>query len=606
MNQHIAKVEHSKNTACIYFVHGLGGKALSTWGKMPDFIASDPNFDAFDRKFFGFPTSLFRFPFSKKYPKIQTLAQALKTEIDVLADSYQEINLVAHSLGGLISRQFIVDEIKSTGTTRVNKLILYAVPNGGAGLASVGSFVSWRHNQLKQLCKNSDFLRSLNNDWHLLGAENFVSVRYVVAALDRVVDQIEAQTYWGNEFVDVIADRGHIDVVKPKTTNEISYRILQKHLGRRPIKRTEPSNDLAPQGVKEGQSGNTVFAGFAVDLSGSMQRSMNNNSGGQITRLSTLQEAISKLAKRAEETVQKIKNRSQDDTSSVSVFVQGFGLRHKDIQTCDLLTLVKESKAIQSSIDTDALIKKHTARVKKKYEREAGKYSDLEGLARSFGFGKEVDAFKENAKASAEREVRLLVLAEVGSQIASRLELSGPTTMSVKELASAWDESETPFSELEELIYGATPMVAAIQEVVERFKMEMERLPTDTQLILMVISDGEPTDGNPTAYFDELKKLGVTIISCFVTDEDVAEPRTLYRKPQKNWPEGARVMFDAASTLDLASEFALFLGRKGWSFNDGARLFVQLNHSEVLDEFIDVLIAPISEAAPHWQMPIGK
>ena len=78
-------------------------------------------------------------------------------------------------------------------------------------------------------------------------------MRYVVAAQDRVVDEESARKSWGNERVDVVVDRGHVDVVKPLDANDLSYLILRNHIARsrngatrRVVVAREPSAAAAP------------------------------------------------------------------------------------------------------------------------------------------------------------------------------------------------------------------------------------------------------------------------------------------------------------------------------------------------------------------------
>jgi phosphoserine phosphatase len=135
---------------------------------------------------------------------------------------------VCHSLGGLIGRRYLVDEVKRKAELRVRGLLLYAVPNDGAGLAAVSSHISWRHNQLRQLCKDSDLIRDLDSDWEITEIARRIKVRYIVGALDRVVDEKSARSYWGNLNVDVVADRGHIELVKPQGADDMPYLILKQ------------------------------------------------------------------------------------------------------------------------------------------------------------------------------------------------------------------------------------------------------------------------------------------------------------------------------------------------------------------------------------------
>ena len=66
----------------VLFVHGLGGDAKETWEKFPELIRGDAELQRFDVGFFSYPTSLFRLPFSRKAPRIQSLAKGLRTQID--------------------------------------------------------------------------------------------------------------------------------------------------------------------------------------------------------------------------------------------------------------------------------------------------------------------------------------------------------------------------------------------------------------------------------------------------------------------------------------------------------------------------------------------
>ena len=75
------------------------------------------------------------------------------------------------------------------------------------------------------------------------------------------------------------------------------------------------------------------------------------------------------------------------------------------------------------------------------------------------------------------------------------------------------------------------------------------------------------------------------MIACFVTSDDVANPRVLHGVPLPEWMESARLMWDVASPIDESGPAARFLLSNGWSIERNAKLFVQVNHSDVLKEF---------------------
>jgi hypothetical protein len=219
--------------ARMLFIHGLAGDARLTWGKMPEILMSDPNIsDHYDIDFYSYPTSLFRLPFSKKAPRIQELANGLRTQIEY--DEHERFVLVCHSLGGLIARKYIVDQLRRRERLKVEKLILFAVPNNGSGLAATAKHISWRQSQLRQLCYGSDAIEMLNEDWIHLDAQDHVEVKFVVGTQDRIVDRFSVAGFWGNPDLETITGVGHIDIVKPKNPSDLSVRIVTEFIQERP------------------------------------------------------------------------------------------------------------------------------------------------------------------------------------------------------------------------------------------------------------------------------------------------------------------------------------------------------------------------------------
>jgi hypothetical protein len=187
---------------------------------------------------------------------------------------------------------------------------------------------------------------------------------------------------------------------------------------------------------------------------------------------------------------------------------------------------------------------------------------------------------------------------EVGDLVLNEARRLGDRTLSPKELAEMFKPSSSgPNRELiEQVVYGSTPLAAAAHETRERFE-RAERDMYD-QRALLVISDGEPTDGDPRGDMEKIRDSGVTVIACFVTDDDVTEPKKLVGLPQGSWTNGTRLMWDITSEIDEASPFARYLLAQGWSVEPRARLFVQINHSEILRKFI-VAIGESSKIRPE-------
>jgi hypothetical protein len=171
------------------------------------------------------------------------------------------------------------------------------------------------------------------------------------------------------------------------------------------------------------------------------------------------------------------------------------------------------------------------------------------------------------------------------------------TTLSLNEaLRLINDEAQT--DQIEDFIYGNTPMREAFSQISERWVREARKGNHDiADKILFVISDGESTDGDPSFYASNLKEKGVTIISCYITDRDLMDPRILPSKINDEWPDGAKLMFDISSPVSPDSRVSRFLMEKHWDLTKSSKYFAQLNHSDVLEELIRSVLSPFQQSS---------
>jgi hypothetical protein len=163
-------------------------------------------------------------------------------------------------------------------------------------------------------------------------------------------------------------------------------------------------------------------------------------------------------------------------------------------------------------------------------------------------------------------------------------------TLTLTELAQQLEQADATFGQAAQYMFGSTPMCGCLELIARRFQREESRLPPGTHRFLLLVSDGEPTDGDPLLMLGQLKGAGVFIASCFVTDTDVTEPRRLYATPREEWPRQARLMFEAASVLSDEGAYLEYLEGRGWVVENGARCFAQANHSEILEEFLTLTL----------------
>jgi len=215
----------------VVFVHGLGGTARRTWGGFATLIREDRDLCEVRCHWFDYPTALFRVPGGKRLPRIQVLVDGLRTFLNHSVDG-GNVTLVCHSLGGLVGRSLVLDEVMAGRRLRVKRLLLYAVPNNGASLAGVARYVTCWNPHVRQLARDSDLIERLNQNWQRCRVSERVAVRFVVAGQDKVVSEESARMMWGNQ-VEVVLDQGHRSVVKPRRPEDLAFRIFKRFVSTR-------------------------------------------------------------------------------------------------------------------------------------------------------------------------------------------------------------------------------------------------------------------------------------------------------------------------------------------------------------------------------------
>jgi hypothetical protein len=336
-----------------------------------------------------------------------------------------------------------------------------------------------------------------------------------------------------------------------------------------------------------------LLLGVALDISGSMSESIANRDRGAITRLEGARRALAGLAG----TYRSVDAAKQaDDTSCV--FAYAFGARTSD-QVIDLIAILQAA----DTIDFDREIAERRRRAEQRAHQQYQGMGALADLARRYGFGGVVDSIEHQARENARAEI-VGGLAELLLRKADSL---GPATLSLSQLAERLGANgrRARLEDLEPLLFGATPFRAALERIRRRFESAPILGSRREHRVLLVISDGEPTDGDPLPLLDAIREGGVTVVSCFVTNQDIADPRVLYAHAVSGWPAGAKLLYDGASKLDESGEFAAYLLRQGWRTERDSRLFVQVNHSEVLQEFVQAL-GELARAGSGKALPLGR
>ena len=225
----------------ILFIHGLLGDD-DTWGNFENLLTKHERsiFEKYDVKFFSYPSAVF------ENPKIQTIAASLRTSIENEYDGYDDIVLVCHSMGGLVAKKYLIDEIKlyQPSTLKVKKVIYYDTPHNGADLANWAKITG--HKQVAQMATDSDFIEWLNTDFYTLDIGQYLCMKYVIAEKAykgiRIVSKQSASAIWANRDTETLVDKHHKDCCKPQDIDALSYKILKNF-----ILKECPRRDLTAQ-----------------------------------------------------------------------------------------------------------------------------------------------------------------------------------------------------------------------------------------------------------------------------------------------------------------------------------------------------------------------
>ena len=149
------------------------------------------------------------------------------------------------------------------------------------------------------------------------------------------------------------------------------------------------------------------------------------------------------------------------------------------------------------------------------------------------------------------------------------------------------DRADKLLKIIEPHIYGQTPLFQAMDHSVDLFSYPEF---ANHQKLLFILSDGQPSDGNDPP-LQKLSNLGVTIVSCLITNQLLADPRHLYSILDESWEKPAKTMFRMSSIITTQKiPRTLFLKRR-WKIgidNNKTRLFFQVNLPDLVKEVCDM------------------
>jgi pimeloyl-ACP methyl ester carboxylesterase len=213
----------------IVFVHGVLGDAKSTWSNgqayWPSLLTRDHAFDGQDIYVYQYPAPKFGYSFT-----VDEVAENLRLKLtNEGVMSYQRMSFVSHSMGGIVTRAFIL-KYQNLVVPKIRLLYFFATPTSGSPYATLASWVT-KNAQFKDIypMKSDSYLAPLERNWldANLRLKSYCAYEAVpMRMLGLKIVEMDSATLLCTEHPDPI-DENHIDIVKPANTSSTAYVALR-------------------------------------------------------------------------------------------------------------------------------------------------------------------------------------------------------------------------------------------------------------------------------------------------------------------------------------------------------------------------------------------
>lgn len=265
----------------IIFIHGFTGDQ-ETWkhsngNEFAQMLSEEKNIsDNCDIAYFNYYTELIDVNktksmggllFSKIFGKtinvkknigVKQLSDFLKSSIEVYCSSYENIILIAHSMGGLVSKSYILNDLEEQLKTKVKLFLSLAVPHNGSNWALIGNALLKKNPQILDLTPLSGFLTTINNNW-VQQKDKVPRTIYFYGQFDNVVDEASAIAYQVKKQHKIACNNDHFSISKPDSTSSIVYCGVKQKLEEF-LKEIQYGEDMKPKKYSDdGELDNELF-----------------------------------------------------------------------------------------------------------------------------------------------------------------------------------------------------------------------------------------------------------------------------------------------------------------------------------------------------------
>ncbi|UBZ06382.1 hypothetical protein LDL76_13570 [Salegentibacter mishustinae] len=148
---------------------------------------------------------------------IEDLSLILGTTVHYTCKPYDDIVLISHSMGGLIAKRLILNEIKENGATKIGLYISLATPHAGSDLANIGSKLLGNI-QAENMKPLGQALNKINNEW--IQCKTLPERIYVQGSSDDIVPKTSAIGLDREKQKIIYSDDDHFSIIKPANDND--------------------------------------------------------------------------------------------------------------------------------------------------------------------------------------------------------------------------------------------------------------------------------------------------------------------------------------------------------------------------------------------------
>lgn len=225
-------VSHSNGPTLMVFVHGLTG-GPATWRndkspEWPEIVARDSLFKSADVYVAEYSSSYFGA--GQTPPKIaQALTNKLRAD-DVNIAQYQNVVFVAHSLGGIVVREFVLADANKDIRSKIKALFLFAVPGEGSEIANWAGLLPASETvlSLQQKKLYGSYLDDLSKRWTDAGLKSissycaYESLGVPIGPVNLIVVSPRSAGELCNARLQKI-EANHLNIVKPRGAGDVRH-----------------------------------------------------------------------------------------------------------------------------------------------------------------------------------------------------------------------------------------------------------------------------------------------------------------------------------------------------------------------------------------------